>query len=907
MIADTPPPIAVGTRMGPYEILGWIGEGGMGEVYRARDPRLARDVAIKVIRRSFATDADRVRRFEQEARAAGQLNHPNILAVYDSGVHDGTPYIVSELLEGESLRDRGKGIALPWRKAVAVARQIADGLGAAHAKGIVHRDLKPDNLFMTSDGRIKILDFGIAKLLQPIGNAKAHDGRPADTETGTVVGTTGYMSPEQVRGEDVDARSDIFTAGAILYEMLSGRAAFTRGSSAETTAAILKEDPPQPPGTSLPPELEHIVSRCLEKTREARFQSASDLAFALANLPESSTGGIAGTRRLRLLAPYWVASAALVVALALLASMWAPWRRVPPPPLRLAVELSPGLSINGLDAQFGDGAVLSPDGTTIAFVAQQSEEKPPQIYVRRLDQLGAQPLSGSDNAHSLFFSPDSQWIGFFAGPKLKKIAVTGGAAETLADAPELRGASWADNDTIVFAPDKRPGTRLLRVATSSGGTAAPVTELAEGEQIQQWPQVLPGGKAVLFTSSGTTGMYNSADLAVQPLPAGPRRVVLRGGYHGRYLPSGHLVYIHDGTLFAAPFDLDRLEVTGPPVAAIAGMRSNSITGGAQFSVSADGTLLYLPGPSVGAGIPIQWMDARGNTTSLRPALSNWANPTFSPDGERLVMDIREAPAGIWVYELAQDKLTPVTTGPGDNIKAVWSPDGRAIAFASNRGSKSTPNLYWQNADGTGEAHRLTESDHPQRPGSWHPSGKFLAFDEVTGLHHTVMILPLEGDVVSGLKAGTPRPFLDSGTMGSEPVFSPDGRWLAYSSQESGRAEVYVQPFPGPGPKTRVSTEGGFTPTWSRTSHELFYGFVDGRIMVATYRESAGTFVVEKPRLWSEGRYQTRGPERMFDLHPDGTRFALAPVSQSPNVARPDKAILVFNFFDELRRIAPASR
>jgi serine/threonine-protein kinase len=567
--------------------------------------------------------------------------------------------------------------------------------------------------------------------------------------------------------------------------------------------------------------------------------------------------------------------------------------------------LSPGLSIAGINAQFGDAAVLSPDGTTIAFVAQEGEEKPPLIYIRRLDQLRAEPLLGTDNAVTLFFSPDSRWVGFWAGRKLRKIAVTGGAAVPLADAPELRGASWIDDDTIVFAPDKMGGTRLLRVP-ASGGAAAPLTALAEGELIQQWPQVLPGGKAVLFTSSGTPGMYNTADLVVQSLPAGPRRVVMRGGYHGRYLPSGHLVYIHDGTLYAAPFDLDRLEVTGPPVAAIEGMRSNSITGGAQFSLSAGGTLMYLPGPSVGAGIPMQWMDAQGKTTPLRPALANWANATFAPDGGRLVMDIREAPAGIWVYELAQDKLTPVTTGPGDNIKAVWSPDGRAIAFASNRGDKSTLNLYWQNADGTGEAHRLTESANVQHPGSWHPSGKFLAFGEVTGQHNEVMILPLEGDVVSGLKAGTPRPFLHSGTWGSEPVFSPDGRWLAYDSQESGRPEVYVQPFPGPGPKTRVSTDGGNNPTWSRTSHELFYGFFDGRIMVATYKVSGDTFVAEKPRLWSEGRYQTRGASRMFDLHPDGTRFALAPVSQSPTVTRPDKAVLVFNFLDELRRIAPVT-
>ena len=367
-------------------------------------------------------------------------------------------------------------------------------------------------------------------------------------------------------------------------------------------------------------------------------------------------------------------------------------------------------------------------GPPLPLSPQQGEDKLPLIYIRRLDQLRAEPLLGTDNALTPFFSPDSRWVGFFADRKLKKIAVTGGAAVPLADAPELRGASWIDDDTIVFAPDKMSGTRLFRVP-ASGGAAAPLTELAEGEVIQQWPQVLPGGKAVLYTSTGTPAMYNSADLVVQPLPAGPRRVVLRGGYHGRYLPSGHLVYIHDGTLFAAPFDLGRLEVTGPPVVAIEGMRSNSITGGAQFSLSAGGTLMYLPGPSVGAGIPLQWMDEHAKITPLRPALANWVNATFSPDGSRLAFDIRDAPGGIWVYELAQDKLT-LTTSPGENVRRSRS-HGRAIAFASNRGNKVTEPVL-ANADGTGSA---SPDRVPTNAGIMDPV-RFLAFEEVTGAHQS---------------------------------------------------------------------------------------------------------------------------------------------------------------------------
>lgn len=904
MTEDAHTPIAIGTRLGPYQITGWIGEGGMGEVYRAHDSRLARDVAIKVIRRSFAQDPERVQRFEQEARAAGQLNHPNILAVYDAGSHDGVPYIVSELLEGESLRTRRNGASMPWRKAVAHARQIADGLGAAHDKGIVHRDLKPDNLFVTGDGRIKILDFGIAKLLHP---SEPHNGERTETGAGVVIGTTGYMSPEQVRGEEVDARSDIFSVGTILHEMLSGQAAFTSGSNAETMAAILNQDPSAALPAGLPLEIERIVGRCLEKTREARFQSARDLAFALANIPESATSPIISQSMLRWRPLRWLVAGATVLGLAIAAAVWMPSRRVAPLPLRLNVELSPGLSLTAIGAQYGDAVAISPDGTTIAFLAQETDATPGQIYVRRLDQLRAEPLSGTNSPLIPFFSPDGKWIGFFSDRELKKVAISGGAAVTLADTPELRGASWSDDGTIVFSPNRVPGTRLLRIA-DAGGAAAPLPELAGGELFQQWPQLLPGGKAVLFTSSSTPGMFNSADLVVQTLPAGPRKTILRGGYHGRYLPSGHIIYIHDGTLHAAPFDLNKLEVVGPPVIAIEGMRSNSITGGAQFSVSTTGTLIYLPGPSVGAGIPIQWMDEHAKITPLRSSLANWVNATFSPDGSRLAMDIREAPAGIWVYELAQDRMTRVTSDAHDYSRPAWSADGRALAFASTGDDKSTTNLFWQYADGSGEAHRLTESINTQRPGSWHPGGRFLAFDEITpDGNSNVMILPLEGDATSGWKGGTPTPFANTAAMENEPVFSPDGRWLAYSTNESGRPEVYVQPFPGPGHKTRVSTDGGFTPTWSGTSNQLFYGFFDGRIMVTPYQVSGDTFVAEKPRPWSEGRYQTRGGNRMFTLHPDGTRFALAPVSPSPGSSRPDKAVLVFNFFDELRRIAPAPR
>ena len=390
-------------------------------------------------------------------------------------------------------------------------------------------------------------------------------------------------------------------------------------------------------------------------------------------------------------------------------ALWAPWRKASPPaPLRLSAELGADVS---LTFGFGDAMSLSPDGAVVAFVAQKSAGGSPQLYVRRLNQLQATPLSGTDDADSPFFSPDGQWIAFFAGGKLKKIAVTGGAAVTLCDAPSVRGGAWGEDGTIVFSPNQRR-ERLMRVS-SAGGTPEPLTSLAEGEVTQLWPQMLPGGKAVLFTSSGTVGAYNDANLVVQALPTGARTVVQRGGYHGRYLPSGHLVYLHDGTLFAAPFDLDRLEVTGQPVPALEGVTSNAITGGAQFAVSASGTLVYLPGQSIGGGIPIHWMDHEGKTTPLRATPANWFNLLFAPDGRRLAVEISARDnSDIWVYEWARDTLTRLTSDPADDTKPVWTPDGRRIVFASARADKSTPNLYWQRADGTGDARAPHREQEP---------------------------------------------------------------------------------------------------------------------------------------------------------------------------------------------------
>jgi serine/threonine-protein kinase len=896
--------LAIGSTIGPYEISAWIGAGGMGEVYRARDPRLCRDVAIKVIGHDYGKDAARLARFEREARVAGRLNHPNVLAVHDIGVHDGTPYIVSELIDGESLRARLTRGAIPARTTIGFARQIADGLAAAHDKGIVHRDLKPDNVFVTSDGRIKLLDFGLAKLTQPVDDTDSAS-LPDDTEPGTVLGTVGYMSPEQVRGERLDARSDIFSFGTIFLEMISGRSPFARGSAAETMAAILKEDPTELISTRVSPAVVRILARCLEKSRHARFQSARDLSFGLEFLSSSTAMDLSHARS----APAaWLVSGALpwvagALAIAMIGGLavWRPWVPIEPPPssLRLTVNFGAGVPLSVIGVQYGGTLAISGDGSTIAFAGQTGrQQSQDQLFVRKLTELVATPLAGTDQPMLPFFSPDARWIGFFAEGKLKKIAVTGGPAIALADARDPRGAWWGDDGTIVFAGDRRPGTPLMRVS-ENGGDARPLATI--GLAHSDFPQLLPGGTHVLFTGSHATGAHNDGDLMVLPLAGGTAKVVQSGGFHGRYLPSGHLVFMHSGTLFAVPFDLDRFEVTGTPVPALESVMSNSIIGAAQFSVSSLGTLAYLSGPSVGGALPLHVIDGLGGATVLKPPAGNWLDLRFSPDGGKLAMEIRDKGSDIWVLDLARDTFARVTSTPAMESSPAWTHDGRRLAFAATANQQPL-NMYWIAADGSGQLERLTMSANQQSPSSWHPSGKFLAFDETAAAGSgDVMILPMEGSEASGWRPGSPTAFANGPTRESDAMFSPDGRWLAYGSNETGQPEVFVRPFPGSGPTYQVSIGGGSLPVWSRARPELFYG-INGRIMVVEYVIRDEVFRAGKPRQWAEERFQFRGANRMYDLHPDGKRVALAPIPKAPANEGRDSMVMIFNFFDELRRL-----
>ena len=819
-----------GTRLGPYEIASAIGAGGMGEVYRARDTKLKRDVAIKVLPESYASDRDRLARSQREAEVLASLNHPNIAAIYGLEESDGRRALVMELVEGETLADRIARGAIPLEEALPIAKQITEALEAAHEQGIVHRDLKPANIKVRADSTVKVLDFGLAKLNESAGSWQQAAGSaslsptitsPAMmTSVGVLLGTAAYMSPQQAKGREEDKRSDIWAFGCVVFEMLTGKRAFAGDDVQDTLVAVLRDAPDWsllPANTPAP--ILKLLQRCLEKDRKRRLDSAADARLEIddaltASPPTNLRTYEPANRRLGVL-PWAIAVISLIIASATVV-LWAPWRAAPAPAaVRMSAELGADAS---LVTDQGAAAVPSPDGRLLVFAAQKNGAGDSQLLVRRLDQLQATPLSGTEGARNPFFSPDGQWVGFFASGKLKKISVTGGAVVTLCDAPNGRGGTWGEDGTIVFAPDNVNQVRLRRVP-SAGGTPQPVTTLAQGETTHRWPQMLPGGKALLYASAPTTNSaWEDASLVVQPLPAGERKVVVRGGYYGRYLPSGHLVYLHEGTLFAAPFDLDRLEVTGPSVPVLEGVLANfGGTGGAQVAVSGTGTLVYLPGQNQTTDAPIVWMDRSGKILPLRATAAVWSNPQFAPDGRRLAVDISDKQqTDVWVYEWARDTLTRLTFDPAHSEKPVWTPDGHRIVFRSQRNG-GTYNLYWQRADGTGDVQRLTESKNQQFTGSWHPSGKFLGFYETNSqTSEDLMILPMDGDEASGWKPGTATVFLNSPFREREPTFSPDGRWLAYMSNESGRDEIYVRPFPGPGGKWQVSSAGGQGPTWSRT-------------------------------------------------------------------------------------------
>ena len=890
-----------GTRLGPHEILSAIGAGGMGEVYRARDTRLNRTVAIKVLPPHLADRAELRERFEREAKTIAGLNHPHICTLFDIGQQDGIDYLVMEYLEGETLAQRLKKGPLPLEQVLQYAIEVADALDKAHRKGVTHRDLKPGNIMLTKTGT-KLLDFGLAKLKQEVApaNVQLSELPTADdplTAKGSIVGTLQYMAPEQLEGkEEVDARTDIFAFGAVVYEMATGKRAFEGKTQASVIGAILKDDPP--PITSLqpmtPPALDRVVKTCLAKDPDRRWQSAKDLTDELKWIaeggsqvtlaPAAAAKGIrAFSRRALILSLGTLLLGAAITGLAI-------WNLKPSPPRpvsRLVVNLPPGQQLAGLDN--GPAVALSPDGTHLAYVARQGGGTQ-LIYLRAMESLEARPIPGTEGAVNPFFSHDGQWVGFFAGGKLKKVSVNGGTALTLGDASIPLGASWGSQAMIAFVPASAGG---LQQVSEAGGALQPLTRLDKAEVNQRWPEFLPGGKAVLFAAGPTTTNWNNAQVAVQSVGTGERRNLIQGATQPRYTPSGHLVYAQGGSLMAVPFDLRRLAITGTADPVVDGILQSTVSGSAQYSFSNTGTLVYIAGGVQSAQRKLVWVNRTGTQQLLAAPAHAYTFPRLSPDGRRVAVAIEEEGTQTWLYDFSRETLTRFTFGGNTNYDPVWTPDGKRIAFQSNR--EGPINIFWQLADGGGGLERLTTSEYLDAPNSWSPDGQLMAFVEIN---------PITGYDIWVLRMGDRKaqPFLRTPFLESAPRFSPDGHWLAYVSDESGHREIYVQAYPGPGGKWQISTEGGTEPVWNPIGRELFYR--SGDKMMAVEITAQPSFSVGKPKVLFEGPYQpTPATFSNYDVSPDGQRFLMLKASEQAQAA-PTQINVVLNWFEELKRRVP---
>jgi Tol biopolymer transport system component len=902
--------LPVGTRLGPYEITALIGAGGMGEVYRARDPRLRRDVAVKVVPAAFATDRERLQRFEQEARAAAALNHPNILAIHDIGYEapaawPSPPYIVSELLDGDTLRRRlqqavaqwrSPGVSdqgpLPARTAIDYAVQIARGLAAAHEKGIVHRDLKPENIFVTADGRVKILDFGLAKLteiepsaasgstLPTVSAANAALGVP-DTLPGAVLGTVGYMSPEQVRGVPADHRSDIFSLGAILHEMLAGHRAFRGETAADTMAAILSADPPrvQDPRRPMPSALLRIVNRCLEKAPSSRFQSASDLTFAL----EALSGQVDATDGVREAPPQarvpyaWVVAALLLLtaAVVVLAVVFS-GREAPVDSLVYRTSISlPGRLGASLDTL---SFAVSPDGRRLAFVGPDATGRV-MLWVRPLDSLASQPLAGTEGAAAPFWSPDNRFVAFVAAGKLMKIEAAGGPPSTVAEATVNVPGTWSRDDVILFTPAS--GSPLWRVPAGGGRpSAATALDAAAGETAHAFPVFLPDGRRFLYRAIGgaTAGLYAGS------LDSPERTRILEDAVNVQF-SKGALLYLRDTTLVARAFDASRLAFSGEEVALAeriwvptTALRPLGQPTGA-FSSSDTGVVVYQSTAS--AGSQLVWFDREGKPIGVLGDPADYADLFLSPDGLYASASIA-APRGtrdIWTFDVARNVGTRFTVDPGNEFEGIWAPDNSRIAFNSSRDGGSM-NLYVKSPADTGPGELLVRDDQDKFAQSWSPDGQLLLYIATAPgaiAAQDLWIVPMTGD-------RTPVPYLT--TEFSEGVgaqFSPDGRWVAYTSNESGRQEVYVASFPVPSRKWPVSTNGGLLPRWRGDGREIFYFDAgNSRVMAADATpEGAALRIGTVRRLFN---VRPAGGRKFWDVSPDGQRFLVNTALAAPDVA-----------------------
>jgi serine/threonine protein kinase/Tol biopolymer transport system component len=842
---------APGDRIGPYEVLSLIGRGGMGEVYRARDTKLKRDVALKILPPEFARDPERLARFQREAEVLASLNHPNIASIYGVEKHA----LVMELVEGES----PKG-PLDFDEAWKIAAQVAAGLEYAHERRVVHRDLKPANLKVTPDGRVKILDFGVAKALAgetlPAPGDKHEPAlSPGATELGVILGTAAYMAPEQAKGKAVDRRADIWALGVVLYELLTGEPLFQGRDSAEVMAHVLSEEPSI---EKAPAKVQRLLRECLKKDPDQRLRWVGDVGRFLEEPPQAADLG----HRWVYLA--WIVASALLVALAAVSLLH--FRETPPernvinatilPPAKASFDFATGFNV----------PALSPDGRRVVFGAREADGKT-QLWTHSLDSPAAQPLAGTENARFPFWSPDSQSVGFFADGKLKRMEVAGGPALTLAEAPDGIGGSWSPDGVIVFAPSSIGP--LQRVAAAGGAPILATTLHGTNDFSHRFPWFLPDGRHFLFEDQTQFGS-NDVTLQIGTLDSNEVKTVGPSNSNGLY-SSGYLLYLRESTLVSQPFDVTRLAITGEAVPVAEQVRSELYLGGVAglFSVSQAGLLAYQAGAGAG-GQRLTWFDRTGKPVGSVGDASDFFALELSPDHKSLADTRLGQNVDLWIYDVARGLPKRFTFSPARDRQAIWSPDGGTIVYQSN--PKGVADLYRKAADGTMTEELLYADGAEKVATSWSPDGKFLLFFRLDSkTQRDIWVLPLEGGPAGA--PAKPIPWLVTPFNERFPRFSPDGRWVAYESDDWQRFEIYVAPFKGPGGTRQISTGGGMYPRWRADGKEIFYVGANGTLMAAEVSLRGASLEVDAIRPL--GIPVITGRVYMYDVSSDGQRFLVA--------------------------------
>ncbi len=914
-----------GSQVGSFKVLSLLGVGGMGEVYLAQDTRLGREVALKILPEAFAHDPERRSRFEREARVLASLNHPNIATLHGLTEFGGSTILEMELVPGDTLAERVARGPMTVDEALPVFKQIAQALEAAHDRGVIHRDLKPANIKVLSDGRVKVLDFGLAKAFDSDSSGVDSAADPilnvtsSRSATGMILGTARYMSPEQARGKALDRRTDIWSFGCVLYEVLAGKAPFVADTGSDTLAAILKEEPDWSVLAGAP-SLQRLARRCLRKDLQSRLRDIADARLELEELLQDSvsmrplTSAVA-TRASRRPLAIGAAVALVVLAIGAVAAWFAaPWRSAePPPPTRVTIALPPAQQ---LAVGPSPSLALSLDGRRLVYVAAQPGRLT-QLYLRPLDHFEATAIAGTEGASAPFFSTDGNWIGFYANDAIQKISLDGGAPLKICDAPPLSSATWLKDGGIIFGTTL-VGDGLWRVS-ADGGTPERLTtpDPAQKEEHHLYPQALPGGRAAVFTVLTDQGAFGAVlSLETRQWRRLPQVRPSRGGL--QFVSTGHLLVAQAGGLAAIPFDPGRGETTGSPIT-VSERIAISANAGASFGVSEGGTLAYVPGRNAVPRRTLVAVDRDGRTTLLSDARAAYAQPRFSPDGRWLAMTIEsESGADVWVHDLQRGTRTRLTNGDSAGFP-VWSPDAAEVGFhAAHLGPWS---LYVRVADGSRAAEplltgsrpepaaawspdpaekllpgfvpRLTGA-HPQYPMSWTPDGRTLVFAERKPNG--------ERDIWVVERGSDPTPFLLTPSDEWSPAFSPDGHWLAYVSGESGRSEVYVQPYPGPGGRWLISTEGGTDPVWAPNGRELYY-LQDDQLMAVPI-QGATALNAGTPRRLFQGRYELSDIGRNYDLSPDGTRFVMIRSDESEGTAQMH---VVLNWLGELKSRSQSAR